>query len=1203
MKLSRLEIFGFKSFAKKFDIRLTGGMTAIVGPNGCGKTNVVDAIRWVLGEQRPTQIRLERMEDVLFKGSENRHQLGMSEVSLTIEDVYGILPVDMPEVTITRRLFRSGESDYMINRKSCRLADINDLFMDTGMGTDSYSVFEQTMINSILSDKAEDRRHIFEEAAGITKYKVRRKSALNKLISVEEDLNRVNDIINELTRRVESLNRQAAKARRYRKLKSEVKSRTIAIASFEINKLKSKIEEHNHELKSVQSLVESEKASIAGMSADIESISVDIINVEKELEVISLQFDDNMSEITEKEKELARLDSRLESLREMTARAREAAQRNSLALEKLAGSHGDCAGNLSEVNKRLEELESAFGKTEKSYFLLQSKTAEKKDIYTNLEKKCSLAEQDISSYKTSLANVTIRRETNELRMHEICKQIEALETSLVVINENIANFHEQKLRCTSKESDLSHKLSAEKNSLDELRQEIEKLDGCIGSTREKQAAIKAERDFLAEVVRSYEGYSEGVRNAVGAKALNGRVLGVLADLVSTDDQYIQAVEAAFMESLQDIVVDTTDDALAGVQYLSDRKRGRAAFLPLDQTANVSIRDSVFQAPGVIGPAHTFVRTDDRFVPIVRRLLEGVIVVDTLDTAIKLRDRSENTKFVTLTGEIVGHYGDIHGGGVTNDMNASKLGRTERLKKLNYALNNLDEKLRAFQVTQSKLSEQDHALHNSIIKYEKELENIHNNISVISSSEAAVETKRDTTVETLENLNSENDKIKKSFEDFDFEENSINDVLSEREKVFDNLNKKLAKTVSELNMLKNESDNLRTSVNTYEVEKAKLAEKKASLTRELGSIAERREALAQSCKRTLQEIENAENESLQVGEKKKKIIEELETFAQKHEHLKNRKDNIERHYNDLRSKRSDKERNIQTLRRNLDEFSNKESSLTLERDEISLMMNNIINRLSEEYFISPEEIPPPPDDPKFDPEKDKLTLEDLRRKIHTIGDVNLAAEADYKDEKQRLDFLECERDDLIRATTTLKETISKINRIARSRFVETFDQIRINFQKMFEEFFSGGICDLRMDKDIDPLEVDIQITAKPPGKNVNSINLLSSGERALTAISLLFAIYLVKPSPFCILDEVDAPLDDRNLDRYLKVINEFSKKTQFIMVTHNKKTMAEADNLYGITMEEPGLSSLVSERLSEVNAYGSDSDNGKSAKVEETVADV
>jgi len=1192
MKLSRLEIYGFKSFAKKLDLKLLGGITALVGPNGCGKTNVVDAIRWVLGEQKPTQIRLDRMEDVLFKGSGSRRQLGMSEVSLTIENASGILPVNLPEITITRRLFRSGESEYLINRKTCRLADINDIFMDTGMGSDSYSVFEQEMINAILSDKTEDRRHVFEEAAGITKYKSRRRVALNTLMSIDSDLNRLSDIITELERCVDFLKRQASRASRYRKLKSELKSKTIAFGSYEIEIQKKKIVSVSSALVSVQLSSETVKAKSSNIASEIENLSVEITTTEKEIAENAGLYEANVRAMSERENETARLESRLESLEEMALRARESAKRNSIALEKMAENHGKCAKELTDVEKRLQVIDSNYSMKAEKFENYEKRVIERSDRQKSLEKSYHAIENEISSGKSILRNLKTRREDSEKRLLEISERIEEIGESLISINEEYTECQKQKLLLAQNKNDLSAELSGTKKKLAELMKELEIRNYELLQARNQQVSLKAEVDFLTEIIRSYRGYSEGVRSVINSEELQGRVHGVLADLISTEEGYLPAIETALLNSLQNIIVDSPEAALEGVNYLSKGARGRAVFVPLNTDFDAAAYDIPKEA-GVIGPAYKFVMTDNRFMPVLRRYLDRIVIVDKLEIAFKLHNRYGNFTFVTLSGEMVGLHGDIHGGCEKDDRVKSSIGRLEKLKKLTTELSRADNRVDDLEKKQAKLSQDCGLLRSSIEEHEKKIEAVGLNLAEISSNEARIVAKREAAADIMKNLNEESLKIKKSLDEFDVKEKELKDQISKSEAVFYGLEKKLDEISCEIKDLKTEHDSLRSEMNSYEIERAAMREKKAALAREIEEINNRRESLAHSSKYSIQEIDDAEAESLRVGEKKKNIREELEILNKEYDRLEKHKVELEKRYSELRSFRNDKEKELQNLREQMVELTRKESSLTLDKDEASMIMSNIIERLSEEYFLSAEEIPSADSDNEtdFDHENKKLILADLRKKIHTIGDINLAAEADYNEEKKRLDYLNDEHRDLIDARDTLMDTISKINQIAEARFLDTFEQIKLNFQKTFRDFFDGGICDLELAEGEDPLEASILITARPPGKNIRSINLLSSGERALAAISLLFAIYMVKPSPFCILDEVDAPLDDANIDRFLHVITEFSRKIQFIIVTHNKKTMAQANNLYGITMEEPGLSGLVSVRLSEVDSYDVSSARG------------
>ncbi|MCE5252071.1 chromosome segregation protein SMC [bacterium] len=1195
MKLKRLEIFGFKSFAKKLDLRLEGGITAVVGPNGCGKTNVIDSIRWVLGEQRPTQIRLDRMEDVLFKGSDSRRQLGIAEVSLTLDNEDRRLPLDMPEITITRRLFRTGESDYMINRTSCRLSDINDLFMDTGMGTDSYSMFEQNMINSILSDKTEDRRHIFEEAAGVTKYKARRKSALGKLAGIEDDLNRVGDIIAELERRVDSLKRQASKAERYRKLKTDIRERTISIAAFELGKLGETAKEARNSLAGVQETSESMKTRTSQLSAESEQLSLDIVTMEKELEEIAGVFTANLTAMGEKEKELARLGSRIEFLGERAEHSREESRRVASSLEKLAESHGRMAEDLAAVRERLDVVNRDSGKLIEHYRVFEARVSEKSGEYGKIEQEYRRVEHVQAEQRSSLETVKVWGESGRKRLAEIGERSAELEKTIASADSELSRIYAEMELAKDWTAGIDERLGELKTSLEVVTASLEEADTGIRVLREEQTKLRTEHDFLAEIARTYAGYSEGVRNAADPKRRENGVLGVLGDVIAADETYVRAIETALEDRLQNVLVDTGGHAVEGIRFLSEGELGRATFLPVDRPGNAP-EYRVPEAKGVIGPAADLVRTEARFRPLVARLLAGVIVVDSLQTAVGLQRRNDGMTFVTLAGEKAGPLGDIAGGRTGGEGSSSNIGRTERLESRAAELEKNAAELETSIENRELLANEADYIRATIREQEKVREDITRQVQGLESSRAHAEAKKDAAAEMLSNLNAEAERIKESFAGFTAEIATLESDISLKGGELLKLRERLQVISGELDGLKTELEERRSEVNEYTVERAALTEKKASLERETKTIQERREALAQSSTRILGEIEETEQESLEAGRLKSVIREDIEKFSAEHTRIKARKDETERRHAGLLTKRSELERDLQNLRREMVELSRRESSYTLQIEQASMRTKAIYERLGDEFFVRPEDMPEPDFDHDFDPEQERLLLEDLRRKVQAIGDVNLAAEADYLEEKKRLDFLTGERDDLVEARKTLTETIMKINKIARQRFLETFELISINFQKTFQEFFDGGVCNLELEQDEDPLEAKILISARPPGKNIRSINLLSSGERALTAISLLFAIYQVKPSPFCILDEVDAPLDDANIDRYLRVIRHFSKTTQFIMVTHNKKTMASADNLYGITMEEPGLSSLVSVRLSRVDSVDEDSGKEKTEEV-------
>jgi chromosome segregation protein len=731
----------------------------------------------------------------------------------------------------------------------------------------------------------------------------------------------------------------------------------------------------------------------------------------------------------------------------------------------------------------------------------------------------------------------------------------------------------------SREEELSRDIAELRKACAESDLVLESLDAELQKARAYQASLKAERDFLAEVLNTFAGYSDGVRYAAGMEELRGRILCVLGDIISSEERHLRAVEAALAESLQSIVVDNLDAALDGARRLACEQHGRAVFLPAGDRS-FKDRVSLEKGGGILGPAHEFVCTEERFRPIVRRLLRDTYLVDSLETACRLHARFGEGRFVTLDGSLVGVHGEIHSGANDDSGAGATIGRGEKLERLEEALESACACISGLEKRRSACAADADRLRASIRDREHSLEDVRRETAALASEEARASAKREGALETLAALRIEMEHIEETFGSSSHEIGALEEKIARFTEHHNRMEKCLRSTAEEIADIRSELDVRRTRLNACEVEHATLTEKRAARTREVEAAAEQREALAQTARTLLREVSETEGEMLDAGKRKQALLREIESLGAELERLSGLKAELDRRASDLQSRRSEMERALQNLRREQAESTRRESALTLERDEAAMRIQAVVEHLSDEFFIAPENVPEPSADTGFDPETERLLIEDLKRKIQTLGDVNMAAETDYREEKERLDFLVRERDDLVEARKTLDETIRKINHIARERFKETFERIRVNFNKTFADFFEGGICDLALEEGEDPLEANILITARPPGKNVRSINLLSSGERALTAISLLFAIYLVKPSPFCILDEVDAPLDDASIDRFLRVIREFARSTQFIIVTHNKKTMAAADNLYGITMEEPGLSTLVSVKLSQ-----------------------
>ena len=1135
------------------------------------------------------------MEDAIFKGSGSRRQLGMAEVTLTIDNESGVLPLNIPEITITRRLFRSGESEYLINRKTCRLADINEMFMDTGMGTDSYSMFEQGMINAILSDKTEDRRHIFEEAAGVTKYKARRKTALQKLAGIEDDLNRVSDIITELERHVNSLHRQAARAARYRTLKKEVRAHTLRIAAHETASLTHTLKVLDSDIEVARNSEESLNVRIAEVNERLESLAVDLIDSEKDRQDAAAAYEDVRNTAAEREKEQARTSSRLEYLAERMERTAGEEHQARELLEDVTQRSTDMERDLSAVNGRLEAIKEQTLSAVGEYREFEDRVREHEQVYEELGRQVRSREQELGEIQTQIGIMETKLDNAEKRRLDLHRRAEELAASIKIWR----GEHEKH---QTKRQELKNLLEAAETEISGLREnherklaERESLDERLRTLREREAALNAEHEFIDRLIRTSEGYGDGVRHAVGSPRISDGILGVLGDVIATDDKYIPAIGTALGKRIELILVDSEDRAAEGVGLMAGDDAGRAGFTTLNGLrAGAGLAD-IPNTPGVLGRAADFVRTEARFKPIVDRLLGSVAVVETFAHARDLHRWHEDLTFVTLNGEIVTPLGDMYGGG---DRENAVIGRTERRDRLAEELAGTRADIETATDERETLTKDADYL--QALMRERTSERTLNaaSFSELNEQQASLTARLTSAQEQLRRLAAEREEIDRTLST---NRENRERLCRERDILRDqigSLRSRMEDSAEDLTAMRQQRERRQAEVNAVTVDHAALTEKQASLKRELTAMKERAEALRETIALRIKEREETDRERQTLRKDLEVIARDLEQLAFTHDTHKTRRDEINHAYADLSSRRSELERSLHDLRRNQLEHTKKASALTIQHEEAELRKNNIIERLQDDFYVTVNDLPSIDEDNDYNAETIRGLLEDARRKIQYIGDVNLTAETEYEEEKKRLDFLTGERDDLTEAHKAMVETITRINSIARDRFAETFERIRINFQKTFAEFFDGGICDLDLEEDTDPLEAKIQITARPPGKNIRSIGLLSSGERALTAISLLFAIYQVKPSPFCILDEVDAPLDDANIDRYLDVIRTFSQSTQFIMVTHNKKTMSAADNLYGITMSEPGLSSLVSVRLSEVDSFR---ENRPEKEVQQAVA--
>jgi len=1179
--LSKMNAFGFKSFAQKVDLKFQKGITCVVGPNGCGKSNVVDAIRWCLGEQRARSLRSSSMEDVIFQGSRSRKPLGLAEVSITIDNSSKMLPVEFTEVTLTRRLYRSGESEYLINKIPCLLRDIHNLTMDTGLGAHSYSVIEQGMVDEIISDKTDERRRIFEEAAGVTRYKVRRRSAWNKLQSIQQDLTRIADIIGEVERQVRSLARQERKARLYKQLSDELTELEIKLGRFQYFEMSERSRPMLEEMSFLKEDIDVGTSDVARQEARLEEIRAELAEQDQALADANAEVGRQVNLVHQKDREIAIAREEIRSIAAFLERASRQQEKLRIRRESALRDKGRAEEGTREAQGALEEGSTALAVDEQTL-------AEVTELLNGWR---SRVEQE-------------KTRSNDLfrEMNEKSSRLERARTEQEGAHERLDRLGVDAERLVSESQHADEKLEETRRQVAQVESEIERQTAHRNELAEEKARIQQEGDALVEervgvrsrleaekarlallrkLQESFDGYSNSVQALTAETSpFKDRIRGLVADTIEVDTAYAPAIEAALGRALDCVILDSTDDALDAVAFLNEGEHGTGAFIALERVLQGSGTPwSVPAGDGVIGRASDLLSRSRDASGAARALLRRTLVVRDAETAIRhfIALRAHGIDVVTLKGEVFGADGIVYGGGSSEA--SSLIGRQQQIEELDRsvreletALNDLEGRIRGvvdvLGERTSRLEREDETLadlKNRRAALQRDEQNAAEAVQRHQHAQQEVASER----ERLESLMRE---VSKQVCDGQVEIRA----LESRRMVIEEAERALAQTLRRHEGLRSEAHD---RVSARRVEIASMKERVDSLTQDVARLEKEAEGIVDEQTRLTAESEENEKRKAEldgtVGEASTELqsLHELQTEAEK------KRDSQAETQQELLTLSRGVEEELRGRSRNVTQNRERLHELEVGLAELKTRAEELQRRIMRDYEIDLKEAGRL-DEPEFNADISSKKVIEIQDRLRRMGSVNLAALEEYDIQKERYEFLAKQRDDLLEAEETLKRTIQKIDRTARSRFMETFQLIRQNFQRTYAAFFEGGEADLIMPDDEDPLEAPIQISARPRGKRLQSINLLSGGERALTAISLLFAIYLVKPSPYCILDEVDAPLDDANVGRFVKVIKEFSKDTQFLVVTHNKVTMESADALHGVTMEEPGVSKLVSVKMNE-----------------------
>ena len=1181
MYLKSIEVQGFKSFANKIVFDFHNGITGIVGPNGSGKSNVADAVRWVLGEQSAKQLRGAKMEDVIFAGTQNRKPVGFAYVAITLDNSDHALPVEYDEVTVSRRVYRSGESEYKINGHSCRLRDVTEMFYDTGIGKEGYSIIGQGQIDKILSGKPDERRELFDEAAGIVKFKRRKSAAIKKLENERSNLVRVNDILSELEKQVDPLKQQSEKAKEYLNYKTDLKKYDVNAFLLETDRIRKETAELNGRLKIVDDDLEDSKSEYDNTKSEYEA-------AENQLNDINAQIDENSQTVSALELENQKLQGEInvftEQIKTFNANKQLHSERlldiekdkqnKNNSVKELREQYNDLNTELSEYNDKLAaindtakalnaEIEGISGQIDNRQNSIYDNLTEQSTIKAENQKFVTMLEQ-LEIKKSELTSHIIKGKSDESAQKQVIKSLTAELDNAV-----------------GKLEDINNSIEESNTSVTQLKAEIAEKNSELDKLTQNYHREKSRLESLINITERYDGYGNSIKKIMELKDSNPGILGVIADIVKVEKQYETAIETALGGTIQNIVTDKESTAKELIGYLKQNKLGRATFLPLNaiHARNTLENEACINEKGVIGVASNLVRVSFEYEGLAKYLLGRILVVDNIDNALLIAKKYKYTlRIVTLEGEQLNPGGSMTGGAFRNSSNL--LGRRREIEELKQSVSNTNK-----QITQEKAAVAD--LRNQVAKYREALDSYNKLLRETHIRKNTIDVNlKQADLKLSEIIASYGDDIKEQASI----DSEILKISESRNQVSGNLN--LLDNQNEA--ARKEIENLGKTLEAKKSEEAAVALKIENLKISHSSIEQKASFINENIERLCKELDNLEEEKTSIQEKIGETKELVSAKQADIELVKNSIEESERKITAIGEKLEDLRAAKEKVNASHKEFFKKREELNekiilLEKD--SMRLHNQYDRLEEsydslvDYMWNEYELTY---SYALELKSDELNnINDIRKQINILkaaikklGDVNVNAIEEYKSVSERYEFMKTQHDDMIEAEESLMKVIEELDEGMRAQFTAKFEEIKVEFDKVFKELFGGGRGTIELVEGEDILEAGILIISQPPGKKLQNMMQLSGGEKALTAIVLLFAIQNLKPSPFCLLDEIEAALDDSNVGRYANYLHKLTKHTQFIVITHRRGTMSAADRLYGITMQEKGVSTLVSVDLIE-----------------------
>ncbi len=1220
MYLEEIILSGFKSFPEKIHLTLPPGITVIVGPNGCGKSNLIDAIRWALGEQSAKHMRGDSMEDVIFNGNKNRKPLGMAEVSLRFVDPAGVLPLEYSEILITRRVFRSGEGEYFLNKKPCRLRDIQELFMDTGIGARAYSIAEQGKIDLIIHAKPEERRTLIEEAAGITKYKARKKATLEKLEATRLNLTRVQDIILEVQRQLESVKRQVKKAERYQTYLNEIKTLQTRLYRSRYRVLREKLEQSTLSLQALQGEVAQLETEISTLQEEAGQKREKLQRAEENLNTIRQQLQGASNTIQLHE-------AKLEQLRQQLLDQKIILEKGDDILSRLRKEQGETEEEIQAQKARWEELSQEMT-------LYQQNLESQEESVKILSSQLSEAQAQLDKEKGQLMNLLMDltrgnnlilrlkkdKERVSLNLARLQKEQETIEVQRKEKEAELESLRGvvQELREKRGELDKTEPVLREK--IQSIEKTLQELGKKIGLLKDRLSLNRSRFESLKELQKTYAGFKEGTRSLLLNPDLSSRlgIQSTILDLIKAKPGYEVAIEAILGDKIQTLIVENYQKGIEAIGFLRETKSGRGYFMPFKRgdliswdteeqvpegaggpesknqgivpaSPRPSVPVSIFNDdPDIIGRAFDFISCKAEFKETIQILLDSIVVVENLEKAIRVHQKYPSLICITRGGEVLDAQGILYGG-ASQRLETGFLAKKGEMDRLKQQVENYEQGLQ-------RLLQVEGEIKNKLELYQGALKNLEKTrreqeINLINRENAVNQLERD-----LEQLRKRLEFIDLEQSQLGQEITGIDGELAKTLGIKQNLEEKkvekeerIADLQNKVQQSREQQDRAVAGLTDSKVHYTALKEKLRGLDQDIRRLAERSQSLALQIQETQERITTARNrrEEYEIAIQETQDI--LESLLDSREKLeKKEKVHQEKHLATARELENaqrilkEREESYRVVHERLkaEEIKNTELRVTLEH--VKERITSELGLSLEEFEVREETSPTSasscsPASPLSDQEIEE-SIETLKEKLANLGNVNLAAIEEYQALQERYDFLSNQQADLTESMNSLYATIQKIDATTEARFIEAFNTINTSFKEVFQKLFEGGSAELRLTDPGNMLETGVEILAQPSGKRLQKISLMSGGEKALISIALLFSIFLIKPSPFCILDEVDAPLDDANVGRFLNLLQDMARTTQFIIITHNKRTMEIAHLMYGITMEEPGVSKIVSVQL-------------------------